>query len=115
VVASDKLFFSLFQERSERLQTLVASLLPELKGYSFSALAIKEREVRLDGLFLPPAERLHDRLAINPGSPDGCRSRVSASPLQRKRPASAAPTPSGPAPAPLARAGDLSLTGIEFR
>jgi hypothetical protein len=30
VVASDKLFFWLFQERTERLQPLLASLLPEL-------------------------------------------------------------------------------------
>jgi predicted transposase YdaD len=47
VVASDKLFFWLFQERTERLLPLVTS-----------------REVRLDGLFLPPPEQLYDKPAL---------------------------------------------------
>jgi predicted transposase YdaD len=64
VVASDKLFFWLFQDRTERLQPLVASLLPEMEGYTFSAPAIKEREVRLDGLFLPPTEQLDAKTAL---------------------------------------------------
>lgn len=64
VVASDKLFFWLFQHRTERLQPLVASLLSTMAGYTFSAPVIKEREVRLDGLFLPPAEELHDKPAL---------------------------------------------------
>ena len=64
VVASDKLFFWLFQERTERLQPLVASLLSDMEGYTFSAPVIKEREARLDGLFLPPLERLPDQPAI---------------------------------------------------
>jgi predicted transposase YdaD len=55
VVASDKLFYWLFQQRAERLQPLVASLLPRMQGYVFSAPVLKEREYRLDGLFLPPA------------------------------------------------------------
>ncbi len=42
LVASDKLFFWLFQERSDRLQPLVAHLLDSMEGYSFSAPAIKE-------------------------------------------------------------------------
>jgi predicted transposase YdaD len=64
VVASDKLFFWLFQERSERLQPLVASLLDSMEGYSFTAPAIKELEVRLDGLFLPPASQLAHKPAL---------------------------------------------------
>jgi predicted transposase YdaD len=64
VVASDKLFFWLFQDRTERLQPLVSSLLADMEGYTFSAPAIKEREVRLDGLFLPPPEQLQERPAL---------------------------------------------------
>jgi hypothetical protein len=64
VVASDKLFFWLFQERSERLQPLLATLLADMEGYTFTAPVIKEREVRLDGLFLPPADQLPDKPAI---------------------------------------------------
>jgi hypothetical protein len=64
VVASDKLFFWLFQHRTQRLQPLVASLLADMEGYTFSAPVIKEREVRLDGLFLPPPEQLHDKPAL---------------------------------------------------
>ena len=41
MVASDKLFFWLFQERTERLLPLVASILPNMEGYSFTAPAIK--------------------------------------------------------------------------
>ena len=57
MVASDKLFYWLFQQRAERLQPLVASLLPRMEGYVFSAPVLKEREYRLDGLFLPPADQ----------------------------------------------------------
>jgi predicted transposase YdaD len=64
VVASDKLFFWLFQERSDRLQPLVADLLDSMEGYSFSAPAIKELEVRLDGLFLPPTDQLAHKPAL---------------------------------------------------
>jgi len=64
MVASDKLFFWLFQERAERLLPLVTTLLPDMKGYTFTAPVIKEREVRIDGLFLPPPEQLHDKPAL---------------------------------------------------
>ena len=64
VVASDKLFFWLFQGRSDRLQPLVAQLIDSMEGYSFSAPAIKELEVRLDGLFLPPPEQLSEKPAL---------------------------------------------------
>jgi predicted transposase YdaD len=64
VVASDKLFFWLFQERTARLQPLLATLLPTMEGYTFSAPVIKEREVRLDGLFLPPPDQIPAKPAI---------------------------------------------------
>jgi predicted transposase YdaD len=57
VVASDKLFYWLFQQHAERLQPLVAEWLPRMEGYVFSAPVLKEREYRLDGLFLPPADQ----------------------------------------------------------
>jgi len=57
VVASDKLFYWLFQQHADRLQPLVAALLPRMEGYVFSAPVLKEREYRLDGLFLPPANQ----------------------------------------------------------
>jgi hypothetical protein len=37
MVASDKLFYWLFQQHAERLQPLVAALLPRMDGYGFSA------------------------------------------------------------------------------
>jgi predicted transposase YdaD len=71
VVASDKLFYWLFQQRAERLQPLVASLLPQMGGYVFSAPVLKEREYRLDGLFLPPAP--------NPGTSGRCQAAAARS------------------------------------
>ena len=64
MVASDKLFFWLFQERCQRLQPLAGQLLPDMEGYTFSAPVIKEREVRLDGLFLPPPDQIPAKPAI---------------------------------------------------
>lgn len=64
MVASDKLFFWLFQERTERLLPLVTSLLADMEGYTFTAPVIKEREVRIDGLFLPPPEQHYDKPAL---------------------------------------------------
>ncbi|MEB3258153.1 MAG: DUF2887 domain-containing protein, partial [Cyanobacteriota bacterium] len=52
------------QGRSDRLQPLVAELIDSMEGYSFSAPAIKELEVRLDGLFLPPPEQLAEKPAL---------------------------------------------------
>jgi hypothetical protein len=46
VVASDKLYFWLFQERTERILPLVTNLLADTKGYTFTAPVIKKREVR---------------------------------------------------------------------
>ncbi len=56
MVASDKPFFCLFQHRMERIQPFVASLPPSMAGYTFTAPVLKEREYRLDGLFLPPPD-----------------------------------------------------------
>jgi len=74
VVASDKLFYWLFQQHAERLQPLVATLLPRMEGYVFSAPVLKEREYRLDGLFQPPADQtewpaliLEAQMAADPG------------------------------------------------
>ena len=74
MVASDKLFYWLFQEHAERLHPLVAALLPRMDGYVFSAPVLKEREYRLDGLFLPPADQpdlpaliLEAQMAADPG------------------------------------------------
>jgi predicted transposase YdaD len=74
VVASDKLFYWLFQQHAERIQPLVAELLPRMEGYVFSAPVLKEREYRLDGLFLPPADQpelpaliLEAQMAADPG------------------------------------------------
>jgi predicted transposase YdaD len=64
VGASDKLFFWLFQERCQRLQPLAGQLLPDMEGYTFTAPVIKEREVRLDGLFLPPPDQIPAKPAI---------------------------------------------------
>jgi len=64
VVASDKLFFWLFQNRTDRLQPLIEGLVEDMEGYTFTAPVIKEREVRLDGLFLPPAEQLQTKVTV---------------------------------------------------
>jgi hypothetical protein len=41
VVASDKLFFWLFQIRTDRLRPLIESLVADMDGYTFTAPAIK--------------------------------------------------------------------------
>ena len=45
MVASDKLFFWLFQERTERLLPLVTSLLADMEGYTFTAPVIIEAQM----------------------------------------------------------------------
>jgi predicted transposase YdaD len=57
VVASDKLFYWLFQHQPDRILPLLPDLPADARGYRFSAPVLKEREYRLDGLFLPPPER----------------------------------------------------------
>ena len=56
-VLSDKLFYWLFQSRPDRILSLLEIVPADAGGYSFSAPALKEREYRLDGLFMPPPER----------------------------------------------------------
>jgi len=57
VAASDKLFYWLFQHQPDRILPLLPDLPADAGGYRFSAPVLKEREYRLDGLFLPPPER----------------------------------------------------------
>ena len=57
MVASDKLFYWLFQHQPDRILPLLPDLPADASGYRFSAPVLKEREYRLDGLFLPPPER----------------------------------------------------------
>ncbi len=57
MVASDKLFCWLFQNQPDRILPLLPDLPADARGYRFSAPVLKEREYRLDGLFLPPPER----------------------------------------------------------
>ncbi|MFN7901078.1 MAG: DUF2887 domain-containing protein [Synechococcaceae cyanobacterium] len=55
MVASDKLFYWLFQNHPDRFLELQRDLPPEANGWRFSAPVVKEREHRLDGLFQPLA------------------------------------------------------------
>ncbi len=73
-LASDKLFYWLFQSRPDRILQLVDDLPADAGGYRFTAPVLKEREYRLDGLFLPPADRpelpaviLEAQMASDPG------------------------------------------------
>lgn len=54
---SDKLFFWMFQNHPDSLLRLLRDLPADATGYRFSAPVLKEREYRLDGLFLPPENR----------------------------------------------------------
>lgn len=53
----DKLFLWLFQLNPDRILSLVEGLSAYAAGHTFSAPAVKDREYRLEGLFLPPANR----------------------------------------------------------
>ena len=71
---SDKLFFWMFQNHPDSLLRLLRDLPADATGYRFSAPALKEREYRLDGLFLPPENRpdlpaviLEAQMAADPG------------------------------------------------
>jgi predicted transposase YdaD len=57
VTVSDKLFYWVFQNQPDWILQLQPDLAAEGGGYLFSAPVLKEREYRLDGLFLPPPER----------------------------------------------------------
>ena len=54
---SDKLFYWVFQNQPDWILPLQADLPADAGGYRFSAPVLKEREYRLDGLFLPPPQR----------------------------------------------------------
>ena len=73
-MASDKLFFYLFQSNPDLILRWVEDLPADAGGYSFSAPVLKEREYRLDGLFAPPPGRpelpsviLEAQMAADPG------------------------------------------------
>ena len=57
MVASGKLFDWLVPNQPDRILPLLPDLPADASGYSFSAPVLKEREYRLNGLFLPPSER----------------------------------------------------------
>ncbi|MEI7665929.1 MAG: DUF2887 domain-containing protein [Synechococcaceae cyanobacterium ELA263] len=54
---SDKLLYWVFQNQPDWILQLQADLPADAGGYRFSAPVLKEREYRLDGLFLPPPQR----------------------------------------------------------
>jgi predicted transposase YdaD len=56
-LASDKLFYFLFQSQPDLILRWLRDLPQDAGGYSFSAPVLKEREYRLDGLFSPPVHR----------------------------------------------------------
>lgn len=56
-MASDKLFYSIFHDQPDLILRWLDDLPVDAAGYRFSAPVLKEREYRLDGLFLPPEER----------------------------------------------------------
>jgi len=55
MVASDKLFYWLFQNHPDRILELQRDLPAEAEGWRFSAPVVKALERRLDGCFQPPA------------------------------------------------------------
>lgn len=57
-MASDKLFYAIFQHNPDLILRWVDDLPADAAGYCFSAPVLKEREYRLDGLFLPPDDRV---------------------------------------------------------
>jgi len=74
VSTSDKLFFWMFHNHPDSLLRLLRDLPVDATGYRFLAPVLKEREYRLDGLFLPPENRpdlpaviLEAQMATDPG------------------------------------------------
>ncbi|MEB3156794.1 MAG: DUF2887 domain-containing protein [Cyanobacteriota bacterium] len=62
MVASDKLFFWLFQTHPDRILELQRDLPAEAEGWRFFAPLVKALERRLDGCFQPPVE--HPELPV---------------------------------------------------
>ena len=56
-MASDKLFYLIFQGAPDLILRWLQDLPADAAGYRFSAPVLKEREYRLDGLFSPPPDR----------------------------------------------------------
>ena len=107
---SDKLFFWLFQNNPDRILSLVEGLPADAAGYTFSAPALKEREYRLDGLFLPPADRpdlpaliLEAQMAADAGFLRRLLRRISA------------PSAAGAQHQCLASSGDRPVASAPFR
>jgi len=74
VSMSDKLYYWVFQSHPVWILKLQPDLAAGASGYRFSAPVLKEREYRLDGLFLPPPQRpdlpaviLEAQMAADPG------------------------------------------------
>ncbi|MCX5969521.1 MAG: DUF2887 domain-containing protein [Cyanobacteria bacterium] len=67
---SDKLFYWVFQNQPDWILQLQADLPADAGGYRFSAPVLKERDYRLDGLFLPPPQQpaviLEAQMAADP-------------------------------------------------
>jgi predicted transposase YdaD len=57
-MASDKLFYAIFQHNPDLILRWVDDLPADAAGYCFSAPVLKEQDYRLDGLFLPPDDRV---------------------------------------------------------
>jgi predicted transposase YdaD len=70
-LASDKLFYFVFQSNPDLILRWLENLPADACGYRFSAPVLKEREYRLEGLFAPPPERpavvLEAQMAADPG------------------------------------------------
>ena len=73
-MATDKLFFSIFQSRPDLILSWLDDRPADAAGYRFTAPVLKAREYRLDGLFLPPPDRgdlpaviLEAQMAPDPG------------------------------------------------
>jgi predicted transposase YdaD len=56
LMPTDALFYWLFQQAPDRILALLPELPAGAAGYTFSAPVLKQREYRLDGLFLPPED-----------------------------------------------------------
>lgn len=58
-VKTDSLFYALFQSNPAILFELIGRPVDEAQGYRFASEEVKQTALRLDGVFLPPSDRLH--------------------------------------------------------
>ncbi|MBD2551440.1 DUF2887 domain-containing protein [Microcystis elabens FACHB-917] len=110
-MASDKLFYFLFQSNPDLILRWLQDLPADAGGYRFSAPVLKEREYRLDGLFSPPEQRADLPAGGGAGSTDAGRPRIFSAAVCGIGSVSAA----GALAAAVACGGDLSAPGHEFR